>query len=508
MKKLLYLLFFTLSHFGLYAQAPSIEWQKTYGGSSNEEIFDIEPTIDGGYITAGYTSSSNGDVTINHGSNDMWIIKSDNSGNIQWQKTFGGSDIDRGTKIQQTTDGGYIVIGYTLSADGDLTNNHGEHDLWIVKLDTSGNIQWQKTYGGSGSDEGVDIQQTNDGGYIAIGATSSIDGDITINYGQRDMWIIKLDNSGNIQWQKTYGNTYNDDGTQIRQLSDGNYVVSGNYNFSSTDTSDFWILKLNTSGAIVWQKTYGGSSREYPYEIQITNDGGYILVGYTQSTDGDVTGNHGLGDVWMTKLNPSGDMLWQKTFGGTSSDYGEAITQTLDGGYIISGSAQSPDGDVTGNHGSADFWVIKTDASGNIQWQKTLGGNSFDIARTIIQISNDTYIVAGATFSFNGDVTENKGLNDAWIVKLKTEQLSTQENNIKSTISLYPNPAKDFIYLNNLPAGTTIYITEMSGRKLLTKKSTDKKIDINISKFINGVYMIQIEHNSKVILSEKLIINK
>lgn len=508
MKKLLYLFFFTLNYLCLYAQTPSIEWQKTFGGSNNEEVFDIEATLDGGYITTGYTGSSNGNVTINHGLNDIWVTKLDNSGNIQWQKTYGGSGTDSGYKIQQTTDGGYILIGYTTSTDGDVTNNHGEEDLWILKLDASGNIQWQKTYGGSDNEEGLDIQQTNDGGYIAIGSTSSIDGDIMINYGQRDMWVIKLDNLGNTQWQKTYGDVYNDNGSQIRQLSDGNYIVSGTYNFFSTDTSDFWILKLNTSGAIIWQKTYGGSSREYPYDIQLTNDDGYILVGYTQSIDGDIIGNHGQGDVWLTKLNSSGSIEWKKTFGGTLSDYGEAIKQTLDGGYIIAGNAQSNNGDVTGNHGSADFWVIKTDALGNIQWQKTIGGNSFDVARAIIQISNGTYIVAGGTFSANGDVTENKGLNDAWIVKLKTEQLSTQENNIKSTISLYPNPAKDHVYLDNLPGRTTVSMTDMSGRKLFTQKYTDRKISINTTQFISGIYMIQVEHQGELILSEKLIINK
>lgn len=508
MKKLLYLLFFTISHFFLYGQAPGIVWQKTFGGSGNEEFFDIQATNDGGYIAIGDTSSSNGDVTTNHGSTDLWIVKVNSSGIIQWQKTYGGSNIDRGYKIQPTSDGGYIAIGSTQSTDGDIMGNHGEYDLWIIKLDTSGTILWQKTLGGSAGEDGTDVQQTNDGGYIAIGTTYSNDGDITNNHGQRDMWIIKLDNSGNIQWQNTFGSIYHDDGTQIRQTSDGNYIVSGSYSFFPTDTSDFWILKLDTSGAIIWQKTYGGTLRESPYDIQQTNDGGYILAGYTQSNDGDVVGNHGQGDAWMIKLNSSGDMQWKKTFGGTSSDYGEAIKQTLDGGYVIAGNAQSTNGDVIGNHGSSDFWIIKTDASGNIQWQKTLGGSSFDIARGIIQIADGTYIVVGGSYSTNGDITENKGLNDSWMVKIQTEQLSTEENNINNHISIYPNPAKDFIYLDNLPGGATIHITDMSGRKLFRQKYPDKKITINTSQLINGVYIIQVEYEGKSVLSEKLIINK
>ncbi|MDC8105570.1 T9SS type A sorting domain-containing protein [Chryseobacterium sp. B21-037] len=508
MKNLFYLLFFTLNFLSLSAQAPSIVWQKTFGGTGTEEFFDIQATNDGGYITIGDTTSSNGDVTTNHGSTDLWIVKVNSSGTIQWQKTYGGSNIDRGFKIQQTTDGGYIAIGSTSSTDGDIMGNHGGYDLWILKLDDSGNIVWQKTLGGSADEDGVDIQQTNEGGYIAIGSTYSTDGDITSNHGQRDMWIIKLDSSGNIQWQNTYGFLYQDDGNQIRQTPDGSYVVIGSYNFSSTDTSDFWILKLDPSGVVIWEKTYGGTSRENPYDIQNTSDNGYILVGYTQSSDGDITGNHGQGEVWMLKLNSSGDLQWQKTFGGTSSDYGEAIQRTLDGGYIIAGNAQSTNGDVTGNHGSSDFWIIKTDSSGNIMWQKSLGGTGNEMGRSIIEIADGTYIVVGGTYSTDGDITINKGLNDGWMVKVQTEQLSTTENNIKNNISLYPNPAKDLIYLDNLPAGTTVQITDMSGRKLQSQKYNNKKSSINTSQLTNGIYIIHGEHQGKNILSEKLIIEK
>lgn len=508
MKNLLYLLLLISGFVITYAQSPNIMWQKTFGGTDQEEIFDIETTSDGGFITTGYTGSANGDVTINHGVQDIWVVKTDASGNIQWQKTFGGSALDRAFSIRQTSDSGYIVIGYTGSTDGDITGNHGEEDLWIIKLDPTGNIQWQKTFGGTDNEEGNNIQQTSDGGYIAIGAASSTDGDVTDNQGLRDMWILKLDATGNIQWQKTFGSLYDDDGSQIRQTPDGNYIAIGTYNFLPGNTSDFWVLKLDPSGNIIWQKMMGGSSRETPYDIQITNDGGYIMTGYTQSSDGDVTGSHGQGEVWTVKLNSLGNIEWEKTFGGTSSDYGEAIKQTLDGGYIIAGIAQSANGDVIGNHGIHDFWLIKTDVSGNIQWQKTLGGSSMDTARDIVQTSDDSYVVVGGTFSTNGDVVGNHGSLDGWIVKLKTDQLSIQENNINSPILLYPNPAKESFYLSNLPGEATVHITEMSGRKILTQKYNEKKVSVSTHQFINGVYMIQVEHQGKIILSDKLIIRK
>jgi hypothetical protein len=201
-------------------------------------------------------------------------------------------------------------------------------------------------------------------------------------------------------------------------------------------------------------------------------------------------------------------MEWNKLLGGSLGDNAQVIRQTQDGGYIVAGWSFSTDGQVTGNHGSNDYWVVKLDDAGNLKWQKSLGGSSGDNLRSIEQTTDGGYIILGDSFSTNGDVTGNHGLSDYWLVKLTPGSLSTSESQFIKIPELYPNPAKDFIYLNNLPAGTTIYITDMSGRKLLTKKSTDKKIDINISKFINGVYMIQIEHNSKVILSEKLIINK
>lgn len=203
-------LIFVLFYSVLQSQAPNIEWQKTFGGTGNEEAFEIKKTNDNGFIAVGTTTSNDGNVSGNHGMTDAWVTKFDNSGNLQWQKTLGGSNIDGMRSVQQTTDGGYIAAGYTNSADGDITANQGLNDLWVVKLDNSGNIQWQKTFGGTKDDTGNNIQQTNDGGYIVIGNAESTDGDITENQGQSDLWFIKLDATGNMQWQKTYGTVYFD----------------------------------------------------------------------------------------------------------------------------------------------------------------------------------------------------------------------------------------------------------------------------------------------------------
>ena len=353
----------------VFSQAtPIIQWQKTLGGSSSDEAHSIQQTTDGGYIVVGIAYSNDGDVTNNHGSHDYWVVKLDANGNRIWQKTLGGSSIEDAWSIQQTTDGGYIVAGYTESNDGDVTGNHGGADSWIIKLDDNGNKIWQKTLGGSSADGAQSIQQTTDGGYIVAGSTASNDGDVTGNHGDYDAWIVKLDPNGN---------------------------------------------KL-------WQKTLGGSSADGAQSIQQTTDGGYIVAGDTYSNDGDVTGNHGGYDYWVVKLDANGNRIWQKTLGGTRGEQAYSIKQTKDGGYIVAGLTYSNDGDVTGNNGSSsfsDYWIVKLDANGNKLWQKTLGGSSSEIAYSIQQTSDGGYVVAGGTGSNDGDVTGNHG-SDYWIVKL------------------------------------------------------------------------------------------
>ena len=237
----------------LFAQisfAQNIEWQKSFGGDSTDYANDIQQTKDGGYIMAGSSRSIEGDVTGNHGSSDAWIVKLDSSGNLAWQKCLGGSGWDEANAIQQTTDGGYVVAGFSSSIDGDVTGNHGSADYWVVKLTANGTLTWQKSLGGSNQDVAYSIQQTTDGGYIVAGWSSSLDGEVTGNHGSDDYWIVKLDSSGNLSWQKCLG----------------------------------------------------GSDDEEAYSIQQTTDGGYIVAGYSYSTDGEVTGNHGGGDMWIVKL--------------------------------------------------------------------------------------------------------------------------------------------------------------------------------------------------------------
>jgi hypothetical protein len=401
-----------------------IQWQKCLGGSASEFAISIQQTTDGGYITAGTTGSTDGDVSGNNGIADAWVVKLDSSGNIQWQKCLGGSGYDSANSIQQTTDGGYIITGMTESTDGDVSGNNGSIDAWVVKLDSSGNIQWQKCLGGSGDDTADSIQQTTDGGYIVAGATMSTDGDVSGNNGSADAWVVKLDSSGNIQWQKCLGGSDDDQANSIQQTTDGGYIVAGATMSTDGDVSgnngsaDFWVVKLDSSGNIQWQKCLGGSDMDSAYSILQSTDGGCIVAGRTRSTDGDVSGNNGSSDAWVMKLDSSGNIQWQKCLGGSDVDSASSIQQTTDGGYILAGVTESNDGDVSGNNGLSDFWVVELDSSGNIQWQKCLGGSDEDYAGSIQQTTDGGYIVTGRTRSTDGDVSGNHGSYDVWVVKL------------------------------------------------------------------------------------------
>jgi uncharacterized delta-60 repeat protein len=360
---------------------PGSGWAKTYGGPNWDEAYSIQQTTDGGYIVAGRTHS------FGAGYADIWVLKLDPNGDVQWQKTYGGPDWDTAYSIQQTSDGGYIVAGMTESFGA------GYADIWVLKLDSNGDVQWQKTYGGPGNDGAYSIRQTADGGYIVAGETTSF------GAGNFDMWVLKLDQNGNIQWQKTYGGPYGDRAYSIRQTADGGYIVSGEYSFGAGYV-DIWVLKLDSNGNVQWQKTYGGPDWDTAYSIQQTSDGGYIVAGWTASFGA------GVSDLWVLKLDPNGNIQWQKTYGGSANDRAESIQQTTDGGYIVAGWTYSF------GAGNFDMWVLKLDQNGNIQWQKTYGGPYGDVATSIQQTSDGGYIVPGWTASFA------VGVSDLWVLKL------------------------------------------------------------------------------------------
>jgi hypothetical protein len=439
MKKITFFLFNCFTTAICLAQTPAaLQWQKCYGGTSDDYGISIKQTNDGGYILIGTTNSNNGDVTVNHGGNDVWVVKTNALGNVQWQKCYGGTLDDYGISIQQTSDGGFILTGYTYSNNGDVSGNHGDADVWVAKLNASGILQWQKCFGSVYGEVGISIQQTIDGGYILIGFTiSNNNGDVSGNHGSlgsQDIWVVKLNASSVLQWQKCYGGTSEEMSTEIKQTIDGGYILTGYTNSNDGDVSgnhggssqidvtspayDMWVIKLNSSGVIIWQKCFGGNSDEISGSVQETTDGGFIVGGKTYSNNGDVSGNHGLSDIWVAKLNASGVLQWQNCFGGSGDESVCSIQQTSDGSYILTGDTNSNDGDVLGNHGSKDIWVAKLNASGVLQWQKCYGGISYEYGGSIQQTYDGGFIFMGCTYSNNGNVSGNHGSQDNWVVKI------------------------------------------------------------------------------------------
>jgi hypothetical protein len=300
----------------------------------------------------------------------MWVVKLSESGLLEWQKSLGGSWFDFGQSIQQTTDGGYIAIGHNSTNDGDVIGNRGNKDMWVVKLSGGGELEWQKSLGGSQDDEGHSIQQTADGGYIAIGSSASNDGDVSGNSGRNDMWAVKLSSTGDIEWQKSLGGSNGDNGRSIHQTADGGYIAAGASCSNDGDVTansgngdrgfcDYWVAKLSGSGELQWQKSLGGSGDDQAFSARQTADGGFIAAGGSESNDGDVSGSRGKADMWVVKILAGGELEWQMPLGGTGNDWASAVQQTADGGFIAIGSSDSNDGDVSGNHGDMDVWVVK-----------------------------------------------------------------------------------------------------------------------------------------------------
>jgi hypothetical protein len=491
----------------------SLQSLHCFGGSGDEGGFSnfMTQTNDGGFISCSYSNSTDGNVIGNHGGYDVWLVRFDASGTIQWKKSYGGSGDDFANRAIQTTDGGYLFLGYTTSNDGDVSGNHGEGDLWVVKLDVSGNITWQKTYGGSGDEFAYyGIIQTRDGGYAAIGSSASHDGDPSGNHGGYDILILKLSGPGVVQWTKTYGGSEDEYGNLIVQNNDGSYSISAdsysnNGNISGNHgkgTLDTWIARLNSNGNIVWKKSLGGSDDEFNASLITTHDGCILVGDYAGSHDGDVSGNHGLvpdgGDMWLVKINSGGNIIWTKTLGGGNGnspiDFPDDevalfLSETSSGELLIAGGATSSDGDLTLNRGSDDAWVLRLDATGNIIWQKSFGGSGEDAATGIFQINNGGYTVAGWSSSNDYDFKHSDlhGGSDLFFAAVSADNTSSPITQLhkellndipnEHSFSNFPNPFSESTNISFfLPKQTqvSIKIYDLSGR--LIRTLVDQKI--------------------------------
>ena len=384
------LVFTVLPFFSALAAEPEEEWNLTFGGRYADGAWCLQETKDGGNILVGnYASRGEG--------SDLLLIRTDKLGKCIWSRIWGGSGEDVGYFVQETRDGGFIVTGSTKSF------TMGEELLWLVKTDGNGSLSWDKTFGGfvsSFGDGGWSVNETDDGGYITAGYTQSM------GKGRKDLWLLKTDAMGCKIWDKTFGGREDDVGMSVLQSRDGGYIVAGRTASFGKGGDDIWLLKTDSLGEELWNRTFGGKQDDAGFQVVELKDG-YAVAGRTESGSDKKK-------IILIKVDPNGQKLWEKTYLGNSAS---SLQSTKDGGYIIAGRI---DNKKTGR----DALIIKTDSKGRQEWSMILGGGYDDIGTFAVQSKDGSYTLAGITSSYG------QGNEDAWLVKIREDQNETQLQNL------------------------------------------------------------------------------
>lgn len=434
-----------------FGQVPSIEWERSYGGSKNDRGYCIEQTSDGGYIIAGSTRSDDGDITNNLGNFDVWVVKIDLNGEIVWENTYGGPNPEEALSIKQTRDGGYILAGSYSIPD---TNRYVyTFDCLVMKLDSTGKLEWQRVYGGAENDVARGIEIYPDGSYLVLAQSNSFDGDVTGHQGFGDIWLFKLDTDGMMVWNRCYGGPLNDNGFDINRVSDGFIIVGSTESIDgdifSNDGNDAWVLKIDDAGSVVWETAVGKvyTDRSHFFAVYQTKDGGVIAGGGSSSND-----SLGLPHQYkhfVVKLDAQGAIIWHNTY--NMKAYGGSIysiLETVNGGILMVGKG------VTENtYGANDYLVRMLNEDGELQWEMNFGGSRDDAGKKIIQTNDGGFVIAGTSESSDNDVSVNRGLTDIWVVKLSPVPFRIMG---KAQVCL----GDAIRYKTNLPYNTNWYINE------------------------------------------------
>ena len=395
------------------------------GGSQDDELYASAATADGGYIAVGFTTSSDGDIKDFRGGSDVWIVRYDANGNALWNKTFGGSKSDWGQGIIPLNDGSFLVTGGTESSDGDFLASRGGADIFVLNIDAQGDKRWCKTFGGSGLDYGKSLQATAGGNILLIGSTNSNDGDIQNQHGipgsnTKDYWVMKMSVQGNKIWGRCFGSTADESAESVCMAPDGGYVIAGttaavNPNGDITRVKgnvDIWVCKLNLDGNLQWQKTFGGSFTDYTAGIIPGIDDGYIITGTTFSRNDNFPVNKGLGDGFLVKISDQGEFSWSNTFGSNEEEKLHAITKTPSG-YILAGETRFPEN--TRNDG----WVLNVRINGSLAKDKRIGGRSYESFSHVLILANGDQILTGTSASTDIASNTPKGKLDGLVVRQK-----------------------------------------------------------------------------------------
>lgn len=492
MKKYPYLISFVIISlfFGsrsVQAQSPGIVWQRTLGSFEKDVSQCVQQTPDGGYVVVG-TSQEDEPTTLATKFFNVNVTRLSATGSVLWDRVYGGGGNEYGYTIRNTVDGGFIVSASTSSSDHDVSTNFGAYDVWVLKLSAAGDIEWEKSFGGSAGEAAFDIRQTLDTGYIFVGSTASANGHVTENKGGYDMWVVKLSKTGSLQWQHTYGGSANENLMSVLQTADGGYIVAGDTYSSDGDITgshgyeDYWVAKLSATGNIEWKRCYGGGNADYAQSIRTTPDGGYIVAGGSNSTNGDVSSNIGGGDMWIVKLSAAGGILWQRSFGSTADDAANSIEVTADGGFLVSGWVSGGNTHVTGFKGARDYWLVKLSSTASIQWQKCLNNRGFNEANCAIQTTDGDYLVAGRTVAIS-----DPNFSDGWVVAL-SHSVEVNEIPASAELSFFPNPTTGPLFLKGI-TNADITVTNLQS---VVVKAVRNANQLDISEVPAGIYMVTV----------------
>jgi hypothetical protein len=543
MKKVLLLIvtagIYTFSYTNLQAQAPINKiWDKTFGGADIDHLYAGTKTSDGGYIFGGGSGSGvGGDKTqpFVGGNSDIWIVKIDADGNKEWDKSFGSINSDALWSIKQTTDGGYLVGGTTQGTgiSGDKSQvGYGSGDYWVIKLDSSGNKLWDKTFGGSGTENLRALVQTADGGYILGGYSSSgISGDKSqpnkgsITLTTSDLWIIKINANGNKIWDKTIGGTSQDALADLTLASDGGLIIGG-YSQSniggdktqpSRGLSDYWIVKTDATGNKVWDKTFGGSDNDFITCIRQTATGNFFIGGYSNSgAGGDKTQpSKGFEDYWFLKLDSLGNKIWDKSFGTSATDVIRDFVEVPGGGFLIAGyTAANINGDKSQiSNGGADIWILKLDLNGMKVWDHSFGGNNDDWPADIYFSPDGSFLIAAESASgISSDKSQPcRGITDHWVIKVGNTVTGVLEERSPLSFSVFPNPANGQlrIQFNNLKTDKAeVTLRDLTGREVyreVINVSDSGLQEVFLSTSAKGMYLLQLKANDQT-TTQKIIL--
>ncbi len=459
-----------------------IQWQGCYGGTDYDYATDIVEH-ENGYLIIGQVASDDGDITNYHGGwYDIWLMQIDSVGNLLWERCYGGSGPEYQGMIISDNEESYYFCGAVGSNDGDVqSGNHGMYDIWVVKIDGAGEIIWEKCFGGSGLEEFPNIKLLGNGNILVSSHSTSSDGNLPAHYGYRDAWIFVLSPEGEILKNAVFGNDLHNGVSDAIETQDGGIfftsdasstegMVEGTYHGGQADV---WVVKLDSSMNIEWQKLYGGGETDYGGFGLLELEDGYIFLAQTNSNDGDVSGlNQQIGeytDIWAVKIDFEGNIIWQRCLGGESWDFAGSLHQTDDGGFMIFAETKSYGGDVSGNNSWSafyDIWMAKLSANGELVWQECFGG--YGNERTLsgsLRKSDHNWVIAGrASYenSFDVDCDLHGSPEDFWVFEIKDTTVSIDEME-SETLKVYPNPAKDWVVFE-LPSGAPPSIPPGGGK--------------------------------------------